>query len=257
VADKVPRTAKNKPPATPVDIALAVLTAVASSEGASAQEIAVSVSVNRRLVSQALQRLDRRGLVVKDPLNLYWIGAQLRPGSGQPGRGSALIAAGGEVMDRLAKQLCGGIALAQRVDSELVLVAYRTAPDVSPVPSLAASRGPLYQGGGAKLMLAHAPSTIIDEVIEKHIEEFTPPALRTREAVLEVLEQIRSDGFYISIGELDPEIFTISVPIRDAKRRVVAAMALIGRPHRLTPEATPGLIAAIIDGAKQISKRLG
>ncbi len=29
----------------------------------------------------------------------------------------------------------------------------------------------------------------------------TPPALRTREAVLEVLEQIRSDGYYISIGE--------------------------------------------------------
>jgi len=44
-------------------------------------------------------------------------------------------------------------------------------------------------------------AAIIDEEIEKHIEEFTPPALRTPEAVLEVLEQIRSDGYYISIGE--------------------------------------------------------
>jgi IclR family transcriptional regulator, KDG regulon repressor len=239
-----------------VDVVLSVLISVASSEGSSEPEIASLLQANRRIVAQALRKLDRCGLVLKDPLNLYWVGPRLRQVT-EASRGRELIAASSEVMDKLAKQLGGGIALLHRVEYELLLVAYRPAPDQSVIPALAASRGPLYEGGGAKLMLAYAPAEIVDDVLDKHLPEFIPSTLRSREAVLSLLEQIRADGFYVSIGELHPDAFTITAPIRDARRRVVAALGVQGHTSMLTASSQGTLIGAVVNGANHISKRLG
>jgi IclR family KDG regulon transcriptional repressor len=106
-------------------------------------------------------------------------------------------------------------------------------------------------------MLAFAPQHVIDDVIATHLDQFIHAAIRTRAAVLQLLEKIRNDGFYLSVGESNPEVLTISAPVRDASGQVVAALSLIGRAGELGKKSTPGHIKCVRDGAEKISKRLG
>jgi IclR family KDG regulon transcriptional repressor len=139
----------------------------------------------------------------------------------------------------------------------VIRVAFRESSQLLRLPAPFAARGSLHEGGGAKLLLAYSPDDIIDEVIAKHLDAFVPATLRTREAVLKLLENIRRDGYYLAIGELHPDVFTITAPVRDADGRVVAAIGVMGPTSRINPERTDRLIKCVVEGAEQISRRLG
>jgi DNA-binding IclR family transcriptional regulator len=243
-----------------VDLTITLISTLASSQGASVSELALRVSKTPRRVLRILSTLNDRGFVSKDPLNLYWLGSLLISLGGRANAGNAgnaLIYASNEVMEDILHHTQESVGLTTRVNSEILLVAFRGTTIPFSLPPLVASRGPLYIGGGAKLLLAYAPEEVIDQVIAQHLDEFVPSSIRTRDGVLQLLEKIRLDGFYISVGEIHPDVFTITAPVRDSQSRVVAAIGVMGLTSRLSPEHTENSIKSVLEGAKRISSRLG
>jgi IclR family KDG regulon transcriptional repressor len=258
VTAKLKSSGRNKQRIDTVDLVLALLSALATSQGVSVSELAATVAVDRDLVAEALDRFAERGFVFKDPLNLYWLGPQVAYIGGQASTRNALIYASSSIMDDL---LCDtqqdSAVVVTREGLEIRHVMARGRSELLQLPPLVASRGPLHIGGTAKVMLAFAPREMIEEVIANNLDRFTPGTVRTRDAVHELLEKIRSDGFYLSIGESNLEVSTICAPVRDARGQVIAGLSLIGRAGDLDKNDTGSHIKRVIDSAAQISKRLG
>ena len=241
-----------------VDLVLSIFSALAGSQGISAVELATATGVDAIVVSSILDRLADRGFVFKDPLNLYWLGPQVARMGGQASARNALLYASSSVMDDLLKSTGqSGATVIAREGMEVRLVASRGGSDLLRLPPLVASRGPLYIGGASKVVLAFAPETLIEEVIANHLHNFTPATIRTRDAALALLEKIRIDGFYLSIGESNVEVATITAPVYDARGEVVAALCLVGHAGDLDVVDTSRYIEQVVDSAKQISRRLG
>jgi IclR family KDG regulon transcriptional repressor len=195
-----------------------------------------------------------------DVLSLYWLGPQLLYLGGQASARNALIYASSEVMDNLLKDTREGVGLLVRNKLEAVMVAHRDFHDgrkLSRLPHLVPPRGPLHAGGASKVLLAYAPQEIIDEVIARYADSFLPASVRTREGILALLEGIRRDGFYVALGELHPDVFTINGPVRDPYGNVVASLGVMGLMTRLNPEYRQHLVESVLEGAQAISKLLG
>ena len=248
----------NKERLDTVELVLALLSALATSQGVSVSELAATVAADRDLVAEVLDRFAERGFVFKDPLNLYWLGPQVANIGGQASTRNALIYAGSSIMDDLLRDTQQDAAtLTTREGSEIRLVMSRGHSELLRLPPLVASRGPLYIGGASKVLMAFSPGEVIEDVIANHLDRFTPYTIRTRDAVLELLENIRNDGFYLAIGESNAEVSTISAPVRDARGQVIAALSLIGHAGDLDKNDTRSHIKRVVYGAAQIAKRLG
>ena len=69
----------------------------------------------------------------------------------------------------------------------------------------------------------------------------------------EPYEKIRADGYRISLGERDPEVSSISVPVFGASWKILGAICVSGPISRLTGPVLESFIPAAVDAGRQLS----
>jgi DNA-binding IclR family transcriptional regulator len=69
----------------------------------------------------------------------------------------------------------------------------------------------------------------------------------------EPYETIRRDGYRISLGERDPEVSSISVPVFGVNWKILGALCISGPISRLTGSILEGFAPDAIEAAKQLS----
>jgi len=67
---------------------------------------------------------------------------------------------------------------------------------------------------------------------------------------------IRSSGFAISLGERDPEVAAVSVPLRSAAGRLVGAIAVSGLITRFNEDRCADLVAALVESQKRLTAQI-
>lgn len=93
---------------------------------------------------------------------------------------------------------------------------------------------PLYAGAGPRLLLAYAPASTVDAVIERGLSRFTDGTL-TERSLLRGLEQIRRTGHAVSQGEIVPHTVAIALPV-SVGGQVVCSLAVTGPTPRCDQE---------------------
>jgi IclR family acetate operon transcriptional repressor len=89
---------------------------------------------------------------------------------------------------------------------------------------------PLYVSSGGLMLLAYQDPAFVDSYIRAtHLEPLTPSTITDPQRLRERLEEIRRDGFAISLGETVPGAAGIAAPIFNADGSVNAGL-LIGAP---------------------------
>jgi IclR family KDG regulon transcriptional repressor len=239
-----------------VDRALMLLNTLASNPGVSASELATALKANRSLVFRMLSTLADRGFVSKDSNNFYSLGPQLLYLGLQAEGGNSLNVASKDVLDDLAKDTQETVGVIVRNELDTIAVAFRDSSQLLRFHSGFAAKGGLHQGAASKLLLAFSPDDIIEQVIGKYLGEFAPATLRTREKVLALLETIRREGYYAAIGDVNPDVFSISAPVRDTHGVVIAALAVLGPTSRLDADKRNWLIQRVVESAALISSRI-
>lgn len=240
-----------------VDRALVLLDTLASIPGANASHLAAALGANRSLVFRMLSTLADRGFVAKDANNCYRLGPRLLYLGQQAEHGSALIDASRDVLDELLEETQENIYLIVREGLEMLCLAARISPQPVRLSADVGTKGGLHTGGAAKMLLAYAPQDIIDEVLDRHLGEFVPSTLRTRKQVTDVLDEIRREGVYAAIGEINPETFTLNAAVRDGQGGVAAILSVAGPTARLDSKKQAELLRRVRDAADKISARLG
>lgn len=113
---------------------------------------------------------------------------------------------------------------------------------------------PLYAGASATVLLAHAPERVLRQVLDSPMRPFTAwtPTART---LPPMLAEIAARGYSVSHGEVDPHMVSVAAP---AFRRdvCVCGLSVAGPEHRLRSGRLDACVAAVLEEAAELSRRL-
>jgi DNA-binding IclR family transcriptional regulator len=116
---------------------------------------------------------------------------------------------------------------------------------------------PVNAGASALVLLAWSDPAETRALLERtDLRAFTPATLIDVDALMDRLAEIRSSGYSVTSGELDPEVLGIAAPIRDEAGTVVAAVSVAAVASRVPADRLPQVVDQVLDAAREITAGL-
>jgi IclR family transcriptional regulator, pca regulon regulatory protein len=121
------------------------------------------------------------------------------------------------------------------------------------------SRLPAYCTSMGKLLLAHLPDDQQRDLLTTmKLTKRGPNTITSKKALRDELDEVLEAGFAVNDQELAPELHSISAPVRDEAREVVAAVNMAAHSSMISlEELVDALGPHLISTADHISARLG
>jgi DNA-binding IclR family transcriptional regulator len=126
--------------------------------------------------------------------------------------------------------------------------------------ALAYGRGrprPLFVGAAPKVILAAQPTAWIRKLYEAHAAEAEAAGMGGDWSVFKAnLTAVRKRGFYVSRGELEPDVYAIAAPIRATATEPAAALAVVTTAERFAILNELHVVRLVIGATVQIAQTL-
>ena len=123
---------------------------------------------------------------------------------------------------------------------------------------LSFSRGypmPLFRGATSKAILAFLPERQYTHLYLDNPELVKDAGLGANWTEFKSsLRQIRQDGYAVSVGEVDADVFGIAAPVFGGSRKVIGSLSLVRLASRLDKVRWDAESKAIVDLAAKLSK---
>jgi IclR family transcriptional regulator, pca regulon regulatory protein len=121
------------------------------------------------------------------------------------------------------------------------------------------SRLPAYCTAMGKVLLAHLPEEEQRDLLaEIKLTKRGPNTITSKKALRDELDEVAEAGFAVNDEELAPELHSISAPVRNESREVVAAVNMATHASMISlEELVDALGPQLISTADLISARLG
>ncbi|GAB3286420.1 IclR family transcriptional regulator [Parasphingorhabdus pacifica] len=157
-------------------------------------------------------------------------------------------------MQELCENTHDNVHVAVRDDFNAVYLEKLTAPRSVPIVSRSGARLPLHATGVGKVLLAHAPTTLVHEYCGPGLARLTPYTITEPGRLARELQSVRERGFAQTTEEMTLGNCSVAVPIRDASGEVIAALGVVAHSVRADPRK---LVRPLLPAANGISRRLG
>ncbi len=119
------------------------------------------------------------------------------------------------------------------------------------------TRMPAHATSSGKSILAFSPDEVVRAVLAGKLRRIAPRTITSRAALLRALEQVREQGYAVSIEESELGASSVGAPIFGHDGEVIAALSVAGPSPRLTPEAIPRVARLATSAAAEISRGMG
>ncbi|MEU6370344.1 IclR family transcriptional regulator [Streptomyces sp. NPDC046931] len=120
------------------------------------------------------------------------------------------------------------IQLAVREGTELVFVERIAGHRSVQLLTMVGSRFPVAATGMGRVLLAHAPTEIQDEVLAAHLRAWTPHTVTDPEALRAELDRIRREHAFVSDRQLSADTVAVAAPVRVGRTGpVTAALGIV------------------------------
>jgi IclR family transcriptional regulator, KDG regulon repressor len=236
-----------------VDEAVSLLLLVAAHPGLGVSEIARRSGNTKGRVFRLLTTLEQRQLVRRNKGNAgYVLGYQaLHLGAAAHNQIdlARLVEKPLEDMGRIFNET---IAVRVRDGMESVCIAKRES--TQSLRLYGEFRRPLHVGASSKVLLAHAPEAVIQEVLSSDLKRFTAATL-DREALAAELEAVRRQGYARSVAERTAGMAGVAVPIWD-QSQVIAVLGITAPCGRMTEDRFGLYLRLLQQQAREISMGL-
>ncbi len=134
-----------------------------------------------------------------------------------------------------------------------VIVERLAGPEDVTVRSRVGRDVPLHATGPGRVLLAHAPTAVVDEVLARDLPRPAPGTVTDPGALRATLDDVRRTGWTVSREETTPGAVSVAAPVIGAAGGVVAALAAVVP----VSAALPPLVPAVRMAAAATSRRLG
>src|SRR5213080_3724626 len=103
-----------------------------------------------------------------------------------------------------------------------------------------------------RVLLAFNP-----EKAEAILEGPTARTVVDRKALRALLARVKEQDYALDLGEHEPEVRCVAVPVRNHSGAVIAAMSVSGPAQRMEPMLSEGLVAEVVRVGRAVSGVLG
>jgi IclR family acetate operon transcriptional repressor len=251
-------TARDRPPEEAAEDSsfargLRLLLAIADRGAIRADELGTLLDMPASTVYRYLRTLadfgfvDRRG-------GVYELGPRLLIGGGSTVSSEQLIRHADPILHMLADETGETAMVMRRVGLSAVCLSEVDSARPLRVSLDVGGSSPLHAGAAARVLLAYAPSEILEEIVAQGLEPVTPATPGEGE-LRAGLRSIVGDGVATSVEELVPGSVTMAVPLLGGDG-IVGSLAVIGpaarcgaawraRTARLLPFAAAELMGSL------------
>jgi DNA-binding IclR family transcriptional regulator len=241
-----------------VDRALNVLDLLAQRGEVGVTELAAELAVHKSTAFRLVTALERRQLVEQvGDRGKYRLGLGiLRLAAATTGR-LDVTREGQAVCERLARELGETVNLAILDEGSAVNVLQEFGNAAVGSRNWIGRRTALHATSSGKVLLAFADETLRKSVLADPLERHTDRTVTDPAELRRQLDEAVRLGWASTNEELEIGLTAIAAPVRDGSGKVVAAVSVSGPSFRLTPELFTQVAPQVIEGAAEISTRLG
>lgn len=223
----------------------------------SATDVADSLGVARSTAYRYLQSLVQSGFLADDGRGGFFLGMRILELARLARRSFGLSEIAVPVMRELAEQFHHTVLLTRRLKDRVICLEREEA--AAQYIRLSYERGQvlsLNAGASAYALLAWLDEPELRTLLKGvELERFTETTLTDADSIVDRLRAVRSDGYAISYGEVDPDAMGIAAPIFGAGGRVIAALSVVLIQSRAAEGEIEEITAAVVDRAARISER--
>ena len=117
-------------------------------------------------------------------------------------------------------------------------------------------RVPIHVAAGAKAVLAYSEPALVDRLLQREFERFTPNTIQDPQVLRKQFEEIRLNGYSYDRGERDFDVHAMAAPIFNHAKKPVAAVVLAFPSTRAEHCTRPEIIEQVKETARKISALL-
>lgn len=241
-----------------VDRAISVLEILARRGEAGVSEVAAEIAVHKSTAFRLLNALETRGLVEQsEDRGKYRLGFGIVRLAGAVSGGMDVTRRGRPVCERLALELGETVNIAVAEAHHAVSLDQVRGPFAVTAHDWVGRRTPLHATSSGKVLLAHRSEKRRTELLSRGMERFTPHTVTARRQLSEHLAAVHERGYAVATEEYELGLNAMAAPIRGHDGRVFAAVSASGPAYRLTEALMHERADTLIQGADEISRRLG
>ncbi|MFI6477318.1 IclR family transcriptional regulator [Nonomuraea sp. NPDC050663] len=234
-----------------VDRAIAILEILARDGATRVTDLAAALEVHKSTAFRLLGALEQGGLVEQSgERGRYRLGFGVVRLAGAATAQLDLSRESREVCGRLAEEVGETVNIAVAQDGFAVNITQVRGPAAISGHNWVGQRTPAHATSSGKVLLAFGALPLPGQ-----LERFTARTIVDPELL--GLGAVRRDGWAATEEELEVGLNAVAAPIRGADGSVIAAVSASGPSYRLTPERLPLVAGLLVEGAREISQRIG
>ena len=233
--------------------AVAVIDVLAAHpQGLGVNEVARQIGVNASTTSRLLATLQRGGIVQREPRGPYKLGLRL-------------VALADAVLDGLDIRDLGRPVLRSLVDDtgETATLSVPGAGEAVTIDFIAGDASVVGVARLGRRSVGHATAT--GKVVLAYADggpavplvAFTDKTITDPDELERELAQVRARGFAEAVGERDPDLVAVAVPVFDRSGSLVAILGVQGPMGRFTAARRKELLPILRESGEKLTRGLG
>ena len=240
--------------------ALDVLESFFAKSGLTATEIMKATGLTRNRVMRLTGTLIHRGfLMVDSETGAFSIGAKIY-GLGKVFEHNCLILSLVKpILKDIALKTEESVSLYGREGYERVVLAREEGIHAIRHALSEGQRMDLHAGAGGKVILAYLPPEMVETILAKiGLPKRTERTITDKRKFLKELENIRSQGYAVSIGERAADVCAIAIPFFEYGQELAGGSICISGPvSRFTPQIRRSYAEVLLAAGRKLSRELG
>jgi IclR family acetate operon transcriptional repressor len=227
---------------------------VETAEAPTVGELSERSGLPKSTTSRLVAALERQGLVQREPLRgALTPGPVLRAYARREAPGRDIVALAADALDRLARASGETVNLGVATRDGTDMLDQRDSRHFLGSTNWIGRLVPNHSSVVGKVFLAEGAVPIP----AGKLEQIAPRTITDLAALRRDLERARTRGYATAVDELEPGLWAVAAPVRDAEGRVAAALAVSGPTVRLHDGLLDELGRLVRDEASTLSVRNG
>jgi len=223
------------------------------------REIARRTRISRSTVGRLLGTMHSAGVLSRDPVTrCYMMGSKVLAWSAVYTSGLDIRSKARVAMEELHRDTRETVSLYILDGDERMCIERIESPESLRIVARIGERMPIHIEASGKVFLAFVSPELRKRIISQVYRKRPPPERQqSRNALLEDLKRIQTQGYALSRGERVAGASCVSAPIFDATGQVIAAITISGPTIRLTERKISEYASRVMSVTAQVSRAMG
>ncbi len=221
-------------------------------------DIAEGLGLSWATMHRTLQQLEQGGFLKRDlDTNRYSIGPRMWFIGATYVANHRVLEAAKTYLEE-ARRLPGvTVQLVERSRYEAVAL-YSTHSDEEITKATYGYHFPLHVGSKGQVLLAYAEPNFVDSYLSGDLEQLTPYSLTDPKEIRELLAKIRSQGYAVTLADVQLFTGSMAAPVFDRGNKIVACVCFVAKKSAIeNPKRREEILETMLKTAQSISIALG